>query len=352
MNRATPEGPKGTIVEKELLQEALRAFEDTIGTVAHVLKREPRFAEGVADAVLEVGDKKNKTDFVVEIKRNVAPTTIGHIVTQLRRFKKPGMLITRYVNPPMAERLRELDIAFMDTAGNAYINAPKFFVYVTGRKPPEADRITKPVKVFRPTGLQVLFTLLCKPELVKAPYRNIANTANVALGTVGWVMYDLKHLGYLLERGKHGRKLLNKRKLLDAWVTAYAQTLRPKLHIGRFRAPGRDWWKNVDWRKANAYLGGEPAAATLTRYLKPERVAIYVAGEVNKFLLKNRLVKDAAGNVEICKAFWRFNYHWEYPELVPPLLIYADLLATADARNIETGKIIYDQHLARLVEQD
>lgn len=63
----------------------------------------------------------------------------------------------------------------------------------------------------------------------------------------------------------------------------------------------------------------------------------------------NRLRKDATGDVDIIKAFWHFDYSWDYRELTPPLLVYADLLATANDRNIETGKIIYEQHLARLV---
>ena len=354
MNRTPEKGRRETPVrlEKGLILNALRILKETTGTAARIVKMEPALPEGRPDALLELGNGPKRVQYVVEIKRTLPTAALGHAVAQVQRFKKPGMLITNYVTPPMAERLKELNIAFIDLAGNAFINTPRFFVYVTGRKPPETERIAKPAKVFRPTGLQVLFALLCQPELIDGPYRDIAKAAGVALGTVGWVMYDLKHLGFLVERGKHGRKLINKQKLLNTWVTAYAQTLRPKLHLGRFRAPDHDWWKKVEWRKTNAYLGGEPAAAKLTGYLKPERTAVYVTGEVNKFLLKNRLTKDATGNVEVRKAFWDFDYRWKYPGLVPPLLIYADLLATADARNIETGKIIYEHYLARLIEQD
>ncbi len=221
-----------------------------------------------------------------------------------------------------------------------------------GRKLPERDREAKKITLFRPTGLQVVFTLLCLPDLLNANYRQIAKAAGVALGTVGWAMYDLRGLGYLIERGKLKRKLVNKRKLLDAWVTAYAHQLRPKLFVGRFRAPRPDWWQNVDWRHFNAFLGGEAAAAKLTDYLKPERTTIYAAGDVNPLVLKYHLRKDTAGDVELIKAFWHFDDQGNYPDLVPPLLVYADLLATAKDRNIETGKLIYDQYLTRLVGED
>jgi len=49
------------------------------------------------------------------------------------------------------------------------------------------------------------------------------------------------------------------------------------------------------------------------------------------------------------RKFWKFEPDWGYPNVTPPILIYADLLATADARNIETAKIIYDKEIARLI---
>ena len=335
--------------ENALLQEALRAFGEATGAAAEVMEMEPKLAGGRADAVLEVRKGKNKVRYPVEIKHAVPVGALGHVVAQLQRFKKPCMLITRYITHPMAERLKELDMAFMDTAGNAYINAPQLFIHVTGRKLPETDKEAKKVRAFRPTGLQVVFALLCLPELIKAPYRDIAKAANVALGTVGWAMYDLRRLNYLVERGKLGRKFVNTHKLLDTWVTAYAQQLRPKLYIGRFRGPNTTWWEDVDWRRFDTHLGGEPAAARLTGYLKPGTATIYAAGDVNQFLIMNRLKKDATGDVDIIKTFWHFDYPWDYRELTPPLLVYADLLATANDRNIETGKIIYDKHLARLI---
>jgi hypothetical protein len=353
MNQAVEKRPTtGPVAEHAILQDALRALKETTGTTARVVPTHPKLAEGRADAVVEIQQGGNRARYIVEIKRALPPAVLGHVVAQLQRFTTPGMLVTRYITPPMAERLRELNVAFLDVAGNAYINAPPFFVYVTGRKLPERDREAKKITLFRPTGLQVVFTLLCLPDLLNANYRQIAKAAGVALGTVGWAMYDLRGLGYLIERGKLKRKLVNKRKLLDAWVTAYAQQLRPKLFVGRFRAPRPDWWQNVDWRHFNAFLGGEAAAAKLTDYLKPERTTIYAAGDVNPFVLKYHLRKDTAGDVELIKAFWHFDDQGNYPDLVPPLLVYADLLATAKDRNIETGKLIYDQYLTRLVGED
>ena len=69
-------------------------------------------------------------------------------------------------------------------------------------------------------------------------------------------------------------------------------------------------------------------------------------------MIKNRLKKDVNGDIELLSTFWDFEYPWQYKELAPPLLIYADLMATANDRNIKTAKMIYDEYLARLIEQD
>lgn len=337
--------------EREILNAAKLAFEEATGFCITILEVEP--AEKIhPDAVLQIDapDVEPKK-FHAEIKGFITKATIGHVVERIRRFGKPGILVTRHVTPPMAEKLKELNIAFIDTAGNAYINEPPFFVYIIGQKRKEIPAAETIVRAFRPTGLKVVFALLCLPELVKAPYRDIARAANVALGTVGWVMYDLRKLNFLVDRGKHGRKLINTDKLLDTWIHAYARELRPKLYIGHYDATREEWWEKINMGKNQFFLGGEPAAACLTDYLKPETITIYGHEEINKFLITNHLKKDPQGKIEIFQKFWNFDYPWNYKTLVPPLLIYADLIATADDRNIETARIIYDQYIDRLIEK-
>ena len=135
--------------EQEILTQALDAFQRVTTKEATLLKTEVRLPQGIADAEvrLATGDKR-----LVEVKRNLTPATLGAAVAQLARFGKPGMLVTRYVTPPLAEKLKELDVAFLDTAGNAYLNTPKLFVYVTGLKPDKKAAREKRVRALRPTG--------------------------------------------------------------------------------------------------------------------------------------------------------------------------------------------------------
>jgi hypothetical protein len=263
----------------------------------------------------------------------------------------PGLLVADYVNPNIAERLKQMNVFFLDTVGNAYLNVPPFFIFTIGRKPPPKADYERPTRAFGQTGLKVIFALLCRQDLANAPYRTIAATANVALGTVGWVLYDLKKQGHLVKIGRGDRRLAQKQRLLDRWVAAYPEQLRPKLAIGRYVAPNQKWWEQVHIEQFQGYWGGEVAAARLTGYLKPELATVYIRDTPGRFLAANRLRTDPEGNVEVLKAFWDKSCDWTNPEIVHPVLVYADLLATGDTRNIETARRIYDEQIAGFVRE-
>lgn len=304
-----------------------------------------------ADAHMRLRYGGQTINFVIEVKQLVNQANLGVIAHRLAQLDTP-LLVTEYVTPPVAQRLRELNIEFIDTAGNAYIEKPPLLIWMNGSKPEQKLQETRATRAFQPGGLKLIFALLCQPELINANYRVIAEAADVALGTVGWVMGDLKDAGFLIDLGKRGRKLANKRKLLDLWVEGYARQLRPKCLVGRYRALRPDWWKDTRPGKLHFQWGGETAAAKMTDYLKPAVTTLYMTGnpkEQQNVLKEFRLVKDAAGDVEIRENFWKFAA-LDDATMVPPLLTYADLLATADDRNMETARIIYDDHLARLIE--
>ena len=55
------------------------------------------------------------------------------------------------------------------------------------------------------------------------------------------------------------------------------------------------------------------------------------------------------GDIEILTAFWHFdsetNTPVDPPGTVPPLLVYADLMASMDPRNFEIARLIHDEKL-------
>ena len=354
---------KGLYRETDILKAALDVFRITtglqleiaelqldigsrqVGSKADILHRQ-------ADALVHLNGPGINREFVVEVKYRLTMTNLGMIVHLLQSFPQKGLIVTNYVNPRMAERLKAMNISFLDLAGNAYFNEPPVYVYVKGNQPVE-DRYRKPAaRVFQPSGLKLLFALLCEPKLVFKSYRTIAKTAGVALGTVARVINDLRELGYLMDVYTGSPGLINKEKLLERWVTTYPELLRPKLVMGHYSAVDSKWWTQAELTDLQAYWGGEVAAAKLTGYLRPEKVIVYTRDQPVQLLLMNKLKKDPDGNVEILEAFWQDEYAWPHHELVPPLLIYADLMATGDVRNIETAKMIYERELAGLIREN
>ena len=340
--------------EKKILNDALGEFRKNTGLVADVIEFEGRAldAKYYHDAVVKIQWNDLDYYFAVEIKNIVTRAIIGVAVQQLNLFHQKGMLVAKYVNPQIADELKKMDVPFIDTVGNAYINEPPLFIYLKGNRPTDKDIMEQPARTFRPTGLQVIFALLCNPGLENEPYREIAIKADVALGTVGWVMYDLGRMEYLIDAGPRNRRLVRKNNLLNKWIAAYPEQLRPKKMIGRFKADNQYWWKDTDLKEADALWGGEVAANIMTEYLRPQIITVYAKKPIARFLLKNKLKNDANGDIEIFEIFWEFEQDRLHNNLVPPLLIYADLLATGDARNIETARMIYEKELSKYFRKD
>jgi len=172
--------------EAGILQTALEVFHDTTGLRMVVEAGEVTDPVGhQADALLRLDLPGVDRQFAAEAKTRLTQVTLGIAVHQLERFPQKGLIVTDYVNPKMAERLKAMDMSFLDVAGNAYLNEPPVYVYIKGSKPTEKVHRKPPTRAFQPTGLKVLFSLLCHPDLERAPYRDIAKATGVALGTVG-----------------------------------------------------------------------------------------------------------------------------------------------------------------------
>jgi hypothetical protein len=80
---------------------------------------------------------------------------------------------------------------------NVFLRGPGLHFYVTGKRKTTEFEAGTERKITNPAGLKMVFTLLCKPDLLNATYRDIAAAARVALGTVGPVMRELETRGHI-----------------------------------------------------------------------------------------------------------------------------------------------------------
>ena len=352
--------------EKQILEAALQALEREADVVGKVKNLETDIGDMRVDAIIEI-QAKPKIRFNATVKPWAQHKEYGALVYQIKQIPN-ALLVADYVNPKMAERLREENIEFIDCAGNAFINKDPLKIWVKGNAKPNLQALDfgftkeKPIyagarggKIFTATGLRVIYQFLIDPELLNAPYRKIAEKAGVALGNIGWIMRDLIAERYVTQKG-HGRnpqrRFRDYQGLLQGFTENYPRNLKPKLDLGTFYATGPRWNLDVDLTEYRGVWGAEYAAAQETNYLKAQDHLIYLYDQtllpalVGAARLRGgQQPEETAGKVQILKAFWQKGYRHTDLEYTDPVLTYADLIATGDVRNREAADIIWKQEL-------
>lgn len=93
-----------------------------------------------------------------------------------------------------------------------------------------------------------------------------------------------------------------------------------------------------------------------TEYVKPGELTIYADKLPTLLAAQQRFMKTTepgnAAVVEVRRKFWNFPTDADRGDVTPPVLVYADLLATGDGRCIETAQMVYDAHVARLLKEE
>ena len=336
----------------DLVYRAIGMLAQTTGMKIEYLANLPDTEKDYPDGRVRINNGNFQLDFALQVKKRITRPAIAMEKALPTMPQKDRILFTTYVTPPIADLMRQVDLFFIDLAGNAYINKPPLLIFIKGNKPPEEVGKTPIKRLFKPAGLKVLFTLLNKPDVVNLPYRQIAEMTDVALGTVDWIFRDLKDMRFMVKMGKRKRKLTNLDTLRKRWVEAYPDQLRPKLVIDRFMADNPEWWNRVNLLEYGICWGGEIAAVKLTQQLKPVKATIYGNEMPGKLIIQNKLRKTTDGNIEFMKRFWKFDDALAERGMVPPLLIYADLMATGNDRDIEIAGFIYDNHIVQPDWQD
>jgi hypothetical protein len=339
--------------ERGTLERVLEAIGKETGVTTRILEWQPRRNRLTwlrPDALVEVHAPTKAEQYAVEVKNVDRFETLHLLRAHWPRLAKPPLVIAApYMTEQLAQRCHDMDLYFADAAGNVYLKGPGLYLYVTGkRRPPDFHAV--PVgRILNPAGLRVVFALLCKPDLLNATYRVIAAAAGVALGVIGPVIKELETRRHITPTSAGARvprrKFLDVQRLVQEWAVAYPMVLRPKLNIRKFRAQRADWTQGVNLHQFHAFWGGEVAANRLLVELVPQIATIYTTDIMTpkRLITEYRLRADADGNTEILDAFWNTEYATTKADVVPPILAYADLSATADGRNLEAAKMIYDQ---------
>lgn len=324
--------------DNDFVYEAIASLEDTTGI--------PIIIESVRDTYDVVLQINNDT-FYCTAKKNAKNANYGIIMSTLKNIDRPknNIVIADYLTKKTAEALKQNGINYLDAPGNTFIKTKDFFVYVEGRKA-KINKKTNQTRAFQEAGLKLLLLLLSNPETLQLSYRELVEKTGIALGSVSNIFKELEESHYLLKT-KNKRVLKNQDEIIERWVIAYHEFLKPRSFKRKMKALGNEFNTSniINDSNIELYFGGEPGGALLTGHLKPKDYIIYTNEETNKVAKDLKLVPDETGNIELYSKFWTDSLYLKNEHTAPPLVVYADLLGTGNNRNIETAKLILQNGL-------
>ena len=273
----------------------------------------------------------------------------------IRRAEHPRqegwILFAPYIPTPIAQRLQAAQINYVDAQGNCRVVLDKaHMAVIEGRRP--AAGIAEAEFVVGPKARQVLFALLAKPELLGAPVRQLATAAGVGKTIAAQALTRLQRDGILVDTGQR-YVFPHWKRALERWLAIYADTVRPRMIVGQFRAnaePGRpfeQWLEGAmqnqhDWRWA---YGGAAAAYRLVAHFRGDETVIHLEGDPDAFARRARLVPAARGPVTIHRALGPAAFAETPPHTADPLLVYSELLANGAPRELELAEMVREQCL-------
>ena len=238
----------------------------------------------------------------------------------------------------------------------AHLQAPGLFVHVEGRKP-QKDLATAPGRPQK-GWIKTVMAILIRPRFTNAPYRALADEADVALGTVAGCISDLAARGLLL-KGKDGRRVTDRQALVALWVQAYIEGLRPKLRERRFqvRAEGQqEIWprlQKVLAKRAQPWaLTGADLAERRMPFFRADETEIYapVRALEDRDAQKALVAQPAArgGNLLVIEPPGPLAMAGETEDdlpVAPGLLAYAELRYRGTGQALEAAELLLPEVL-------
>ena len=302
---------------------------------------------------LESPDKTSNRAAVI-INQNLRPSTLALVKSRFDKAQTAhNMIITSYITPPLAEKLREMKIWFLDEAGNIYVDVPgKIFIFDAGYKKKSTG---KPSPLITAANAKIFFFLLKNGPKAAGTYRQMAAHTGVSLGKISQSIGDLKQRE-LIHVQKDGILIRDPVKLLELWVQAYLEKLKPQLYIGTYTWPYENDFSHMDSYgtrfNEEIGIGGELGGERLTGYLKPASMDLWVKEDYFPQLKKILMLMDSVnGGIRVYAPFEAGIFTHDSSDngmrvkVVHPLIVYADLMGINDSRCHETAEMVKDKHL-------
>jgi hypothetical protein len=317
--------------------------------------REPTTARSGNQARWDLSIKTptGELSYLVDVKAtNISHPLANEIISKFGRNKShPWMLFASYVPPGVAEEFTARGVQFVDEAGNCNIRmGDAYMAQIGGRRP----TLRAPTKTANIRGLLVYFAVLASPELRSAPVRALETAIGVSKSVVSTTLKRMKRERLLVER-KDGTRWFDNRVLLDRWIAAYPEIVRPRLLWGTYRTSDTDP-AALEARVAKSLpselrwaFGGGSAANQLTGHFHGNATTLHIIDPPQDLALRIRALSTAEEpTLIVFRATGPLLIAGATPRSAHPLLVYSELLALNADRAREAAGEIRDRFLRDL----
>jgi DNA-binding Lrp family transcriptional regulator len=183
--------------------------------------------------------------------------------------------------------------------------------------------------------------LAATSQAPKRTQKIMADEVGISVAAVNKYLKELEESNYIVNDKKKIR-FVDVGKFLDLWTVEFIRKIQPGFEKQTF-----DPYDDKQYRELranpvklrNGYWSAAKAADVLTKTELPERFVIYSDNplEVVKEL---RLRPSEGGRIEIRTKFWNFDWNEKAQGIVDLPLIYADLMDSADPRDLKSAREI------------
>jgi hypothetical protein len=317
---------------------------------AEIQAEQPSRNRARQDAILELKTPTGTYEFLVELKKtNLTYALVEVLLKQQRELgRRTWILFAPHIGKKMAGYLAERAVNFIDRAGNCFLAIGKNHVAIIEGRPP-APQAARARGLGAP-GHQVLFAILAEPDLLNVPTRTLAALAGVGKTAAANTLRRLEE-ERLIAKGAQRRYLLRRGQILERWIAGYANIVRPRLTIGRYRTPHPNP-RALEQRIAKALKnrvewgwGGGAAAERLDPYYRGKETVIHLANTVYDLEARIQAIPDRNGPLTILLAPGEVALRGAAPHTVHPLLVYTELVVAHDERALEAANRIRDKYL-------
>lgn len=264
----------------------------------------------------------------------------------------PVLALGARITPRHADHLRGAGIDYFDEAGNGHLAFGDTFIDVRGRTastPGELRKPTKSASLFTEKRSQVILAVISWPDLLSGRLQDLARAAGVSVSFTQKTLVALETANYLDSFGpRDPGSLRNIDSLIDGWSAAFSSGLGSRENTRTFRG---------DFDPSALLPDGSPL------YLSGEAVAPWIKRRLTWTIYTEGIPRDAAragrwASDELEPTIFVREKFWSEPapaqtlaharvRVAPPLVVYADLLASGDSREREAARHLRNEN-ARL----